>query len=88
MVKSNQNANCVPENSRFKFVDDLTILEKITILCIGMTSFNMKQQVPNNILQTGLYIPNENLESQIHLDKIQEWTSNQQMVLNEEKPKV
>ena len=48
LAQSNTNANCVAENSRFKFVDDLTILEKICLLLVGMTSYNTKSHVPND----------------------------------------
>ena len=66
---------------------DVTILEITVLLLPGMSSFNMKAQVPNDILDTGLYVPKENLETQKHINDIQKWTENQQMVLNEDKTK-
>ena len=87
LAQSNKSANCVKPDSRFKFVDDLTALEKINILMVGLASFNSKYQVPNDILQNNLFIPGENLKSQEYLDKIQEWTVAQKMELNEEKTK-
>ena len=82
-AQSNESANCVRKESRFKFVDDLTTLEKINILTIGLTTFNSKLQIPNDINQSNLFIPNENLKSQTVLDQIQSWTINQKMELNE-----
>ena len=41
--QTNNNADCVPLEDRFKFVDDLSTLEIINLLTIGMSSFNMKQ---------------------------------------------
>ena len=86
--QSNSSANCVEPNSRFKFVDDLTTLEKINLLLIGLTSYNTKQQVPNDINESNLYIPSENLKSQHYLNEIHKWTENQKMELNEDKTKV
>ena len=37
-TQSNNNANCVEKDCRFKFVDDLTTLEKINLLLVGMAS--------------------------------------------------
>ena len=43
LSQSNSNADCVDLKSRFKFVDDLTTLEKINLLTIGLASFNIKK---------------------------------------------
>ena len=87
LSQSNSNSDCVDKKSKFKFVDDLTTLEKINLLTIGLASFNTKNQVPNDIQKSNLFIPNTNLKSQEYLDKIQEWTENHKMILNEEKTK-
>ena len=85
LAQSNENANSVPEDSRFKFVDDLTILEKISLLLVGMTTYNVKNHIPNDIIDTNLFIPKEDLETQKYINDIQEWTTKQKMELNEEK---
>ena len=87
LAQSNKSADCVKKDSRFKFVDDLTVLEKIQILVIGLTSYNSKYQVPNDIHMNNHFIPKENLKSQSYLDNIQKWTRNQKMKLNTEKTK-
>ena len=69
-AQSNESANSVHKDSKFKFVDDLTDLEKIYILTIGLTSFNTKLQTPNNINEGNLFIPNENLKTQTILYQI------------------
>ena len=86
-AQSNESANSVHKDSRFKFVDNLTVLEKINILIIGLTSFNTKLRIPNDINESNLFIPNKNLKTQTILDQIQEWTTNQKMELNEQKTK-
>ena len=39
----------VSESERFRFLDDLSILEIINLLTVGLASFNLKGQVPNDI---------------------------------------
>ena len=63
----------------FKFVDDLTTLEIVNLLTIGLSSFNFKQEVPNDIGEHNLYIPPENLKSQEYLYSINNWTNKQKM---------
>ena len=75
------------QEDRFKFVDNLTILEIVNLLTIGISSFNIKQQFPNDILENNLYIPPQNLKSQAYLDNINDWTINQKMKVNEKKSK-
>ena len=63
------------------------MLEIVNLLIIGLTSFNVKQQVPNDIPAHNQYIPARNLKSQGWLDEINCWTKNQKMLLNEKKTK-
>ena len=85
MSQSNSNANCVDTDLRWKWVDDLTVLEIINLINIGMTSFNANFQVPNDIDTEKKCTPNKNLLTQTHLDKISDWTKNQKMMLNKKK---
>ena len=68
-------------------MDDLTILEIVNLLTIGISSFNIKHEVPNDIGEDNLYIPPENLKSQENLNKINIWTNNQKMKINKTKTK-
>ena len=72
---------------RFKFIDDLTILEIINLLTVGITSFPMISQVPSDIPVHGQFIPGENLRMQSYLDDINKWTKNQKMLVNAQKTK-
>ena len=69
-------------------MDDLTVLEKINLLIVGLSSFNTKMSVPNDIPEHNQYIPQENLESQQYLEQIRDWTQNQKMILNHKKTKL
>ena len=62
--QTNDNANCVPEEDRFKFVDDLSTLEVINLLTVGLSSLLIKNHVPSNIPEHGQFISAENLKSQ------------------------
>ena len=69
-------------------MDDLSVLEKIYLLIIGLASINPKFTVPSDIPVHNQFIPPEHLKSQTYLNQIKEWTDNQKMVLNEKKTKV
>ena len=87
LSQSNHSADCVEEDNRYKFVDDLTILEIINLLTVGLTSFNLKSQVPSDIPDHNQYIPPHNLKSKEHLNNINLWTQNQKMMINQKKTK-
>ena len=83
--QTNHNADSVPEKDRFKFVDDLSCLEIINLINIGLASHNWKQQVSNDIPTHGQIIPNTSLKSQKYIEEISTWTKNQQMLISEKK---
>jgi hypothetical protein len=85
--QSNHSADCVDVKDRFKFVDDLSILEIVNLITVGITSLNLKQSVPSDIPLHNQYIPAQNLQSQVWLDEINRWTENQKMIINEKKTK-
>ena len=82
MSHSNNCADNVSESDRFRFLDDLSILEIINLLTVGLSSFNLKQQIPNDIAKHNQFIPPDNLQSQEWLDAISSWTDNQKMKIN------
>ena len=75
LSQSNNSADIVSESERFKFLDDLSILEIVNLLTVGLTSFNLKVQVPSDIAAHNQYIPTDNLKSQECLDWISTWTT-------------
>ena len=87
LSQSNNSADCVDLVDRFKFVDDLSILEIVNLLTVGITSFNLKLSIPADIPSHNQFIPASSLKSQAWLDEIDKWTENQQMVINEKKTK-
>ena len=87
LSQTNNNADCVPEQDRFKFVDDLSIIEVINLLTVGLSSFYKKDNVPSDIPVHGQYIDSSKLKSQEYLNNINEWTNNQKMIISEKKTK-
>ena len=87
LSQSNNNADIVSDQDRFKFVDDLTVLEIVNLLTVGITSYNIKQHIPSDVSVHNQFIPPENLKSQNWLNQINNWTNNQKMLINENKTK-
>ena len=74
LSQSNDNADCVCEEDRFKFLDDLSTLEIVNLLTVGIATFDIKEQIPNDLPISNLYISGEKLQSQKWLDEINKWT--------------
>ena len=79
---SNDNTSHIPLKEKYKYIDDLSILEKVNLLCIGLSSYNFKSNVASDIIQDGYFLHPENLQTQTNLDRISEWTKKKQMPLN------
>ena len=83
-VQSNDNADCVDPDLRFKFVDDLSVLELVMLSGL-LTEYNFKQHVASDIGIDELYVPASSLKTQSDLNSIADWTNKNNMQLNEEK---
>ena len=86
--QSNSSGRCVPAEDRYKFVDDLSLLEIINLITIGLTSYNFKNHVASDIAIGDSFLPPNNIQSQNYLDSIEEWTDNKKMKLNQKKSKI
>ena len=87
LSQSNDNSDNVPVDDRYKFMDDLTILEFIQLVDVGLASYNLKAQVPSNIPQHNQLIRSEHLKTTKYIKEINEWTEKNLMKLNEKKTK-
>ena len=79
LAQSNNNTPSVKPDQKFKFIDDLSILELINLLSIGLASYNFKSHVPSNVPTNGFVIPNENLNTQQQITQISEWTNSKKI---------
>ena len=86
-VQSNDNADHVPEDERYKFVDDMSLLELLNLLLIGLSYYDFKNHVASDIGIDQYYVPPENIKSQQSLSQIEAWTSEKLMKLNVSKTK-
>ena len=87
LSQSNDNSDNVPVDDRYKFMDDLTLLEFIQLMEVGLASCNIKAQVPSNIPQHNQIIRSEHLKTTNYVKEINEWTEKNLMKLNEKKTK-
>ena len=87
LSQSNDNAHCLDEKDRFKFFDDLTFIEIIYLLNVGLSTYNVRQHVPSDVPSHNQIIPAEHLKTQKHLGAINKWTKKQKMKLNTKKTK-
>ena len=56
LAQSNDSADMVSEDDRFKFVDDLTVLEIINLLVAEISTYDLKAHVPSDIPLHNKYI--------------------------------
>ena len=87
LSQTNNNADCVPIEDRFKFVDDLTTLEIINLLNIGLSSYNFKNHIPSDVPTDGYFVDKSHLKTQEYINHINEWTKKQQMEISAKKTK-
>ena len=81
LVQSNNNADCVGPDDRFKYIDDLSILQIVTLAGL-LKSYNFLEHVASDIGIDQLYLPSTNYPTQQHLDSISAWTDDNLMRLN------
>ena len=88
LASSNGNADFAKINEKFKFIDDLTLIEVINLLTVGISSYNLKNHVPSDIPIHNGYIEASHLKSQKYVNELVDWTNKNQMKLNNEKSSI
>ena len=86
--QSNDNTDFLLPEDKYKFVDDLSMLEVINLIAAGLAAYNFKNHVASDVGTNQLFLPGENLSSQTYMDNVSEWTQLNKMKLNERKSKV
>ena len=87
LSQSNGNTNFLDEDEKFKFIDDLSILEILNLISIGLASYNFHHHVASDIGIDNSFLQTGNFNSQVYLDKVSDWTTVNEMKLNTEKTK-
>ena len=88
IAQSNNNTEGLKVNEKFKWVDDLSTLEKIKLQNAALQSYNVRLHVPNDIPVDNGFIQPESLKSQDTLNNISAWTAKQKMRLNHKKSNI
>ena len=85
--QSNDNAEFVESDEKYKFIDDLSLINVINMISQGLVSYNCKFHVPSDIATSNSFLPPENFESQSYLGKLSDWIEKKEMKLNVKKMK-
>ena len=84
LVQSNDNADIVEQEDRFKYIDDLSVLE-LVLLSGLLVEYNFHQHVASDIGLDMTYLPANQYKGQEHLNYISNWTGENLMKINEAK---
>lgn len=79
---TNKNTDFLSGEEKFKYIDDLSILEVINLILAGISSYNVKEQVPSDIQIGHKFVHSSNFKTQGYIEKISKWTEENQMKLN------
>ena len=80
-MTSDDCADHIEEDNKFRYVDDLEILELIKLSGI-LTEYDVKSHVPSDVGPHQQFLPPETLRTQSDLHTISEWTESNLMKLN------
>jgi hypothetical protein len=82
--QSNDNADIVDPDDRFKYIDDLSVLQ-LVLLSGLLVEYDFHQHVASDIVIDMQYLPATSYSTQDQLNSISDWTHNNLMKLNEAK---
>ena len=86
--QSNDAGNLVSETDRFKFVDDMSLLDILNLLACNLIEYDFTQHVASDIPTGFKFLPGKDSHAQHILDNVASWTDEKKMSLNEDKSKV
>ena len=76
--QSNNNTDFLLPEDKYKFVDDLSMLEIINLVAAGLAQYNFKHHVASDIGVNQLFLPSENVCSQSYMNNVFEWTKSKE----------
>ena len=85
--QANDSGKCVPTEDRYKFVDDMSLLELLNLIAIALMQYDVKNHVPSDIPVESKFLPSSAYKSQSILNEVSAWTESKKMKLNEDKTK-
>ena len=84
LVLSNNNADIVSADDRYKYIDDLTLLQLVCLAGL-ITDYNFTYHVASDIGIGQSYLPADSYATQDHLNFIANWSNEHLVKLNEDK---
>jgi hypothetical protein len=84
IIASNGVAQAVPDDLKFKYIDDLSVLEAISHKS-NLIDYDVIQHVPSDIATDEQFLPADTFKTQCINQEISEWTEASKMKLNSEK---
>ena len=84
LVQSNDNADIISPEDRFKYIDDLSVLQLVCLAGL-LTEYNFYSHVASDIGTEDKFLPAESFATQDNLNSIANWTRENKMQINEGK---
>ena len=84
IVQSNDNVDSVPQEDKFKYIDDLSLLQ---LVCLSglLVEYNFLEHVASDVGIGHQFLPPEAYPTQETLNSVAHWTEQNLMQLNEKK---
>ena len=83
-AQSNDNADIVPPQDRFKYIDDLSVLQ-LVLLSGLLVEYNFVEHVASDVGVDQMFLPASSYKCQDTINYISNWTKDNKMKLNEAK---
>ena len=80
-MNSNDNADCDDPEDRYKYIDDLSVLELVMVTGF-LREYDFYQHIASDIGIDQVYLPPDSFRTQDTLDRISAWTAKNLMKLN------
>ena len=84
IVQSNDNTDSVPQEDKFKYIDDLSLLQLVCLAGL-LVEYNFLEHVASDVGIGELFLPPEAYSTQETLNSVAHWTEQNFMQLNEKK---
>ena len=83
-VQSNDNGDFLDDDMKYKYVDDMSILEFLSLSGL-LVDYDVLGHVPSDVGVDHMFLPSSEYSTQSYLNNISQWTTDNLMQLNEAK---
>ena len=87
IIGSDDVAEEVPEDDKYKYIDDLAVLDAVKNPGDKLEEYNVHQHVPSDVATEERFLPSTTFKSQTINNSIADWTMKNKMKINENKTK-